>query len=187
MPSVKARLATVEDVQRIAQIHVAAWRDAYRGLIPDEALDDRTVEKRIGLWEKWRDDPALGGHRLYVIEEGSHIKGFAFAGPSDDDDVDPGETVNVGALYIDPADQGSGLGRILLDHVLSEFARIGFGLATLYVLIGNEPAKRFYRNLGWTEEPEVVKECLGDGTPAPQYRYRIEIGAGDRQGSSHGR
>jgi ribosomal protein S18 acetylase RimI-like enzyme len=178
MPSPESRLATAADVDRIAEIHVASWRDAYRGLVPDEALEDRTIEKRITQWKGWLEDPELAGFQLFVIEEAG-IKGFAFAGPSDDQDLDPSTTVNVGALYLDPAARGAGLGRTLLDYVLSDFAARGFKLATLYVLIGNDPAKRFYARLGWIEEPDVIKECLGDGTPAPQVRFRKAL-----QGSS---
>jgi GNAT superfamily N-acetyltransferase len=176
MPSPRARDATAGDIERIAEIHVASWRAAYRGLIADEALDDRTVAKRIDHWKGWLEDPELAGHRLYVIEDDSGIKGFAFAGPSDDADMDAATTVNVGALYLDPDARGGGLGRALLDHVLWDFASRGFRTATLYVLIGNDTAKRFYARLGWSEEPDVIKECLGDGTPAPQVRYRIAIG-----------
>jgi GNAT superfamily N-acetyltransferase len=177
------RPATEADVARIAEIHVASWRAAYRGLVPDEALDDRTLEKRIGHWKGWRKDPKLAGYRLFVIERDSEVVGFAFAGPSDDGDVDRDTTVNVGALYLDPAARGGGLGGVLLDHVLADFRARGFRTATLYVLTGNDPAKRFYSRLGWTEEPDVVKDCLGDGTPADQVRFRKAIGEPAQPGS----
>jgi GNAT superfamily N-acetyltransferase len=169
------RLARPDDIERIAEIHIASWSRAYRGLIPEEALDARTVAGRMSDWRSWLGDAALVDHRLYVIEDPSGVAGFSFAGPTDDDDLDPGTTVNVGALYLDPDRRGTGLGRVLLDHVLADFGSRGFRVATLYVLIGNQGARRFYARLGWIEEPAVVKECLGDGTEAPQVRYRKQI------------
>ena len=46
---------------------------------------------------------------------------------------------------------------------------------TLYVLIGNESALRFYERLGFRAEPGAVKECLGDGYEAPQMRLRLDL------------
>lgn len=42
----KVRMATPEDVRSIAEIHVAAWRAAYRDLMPQAFLDQVSVDKR---------------------------------------------------------------------------------------------------------------------------------------------
>ena len=38
------RLATLEDARKIAEIQVASWQVAYRGILPDEFLDQMNVE-----------------------------------------------------------------------------------------------------------------------------------------------
>lgn len=178
MPSRSTRLAAAEDIERISEIHVASWRAAYTGLVADEALEDRTVNKRMKQWKEFFDDPEHPHRRLYVIEEDGEIAGFAFAGPSEDEDLDPESSFEIHSLYLDPARRRSGLGGALLEHVLDDFWARGFRLATLYVLIGNEPAKRFYEGRGWVEEPDVIDECLGDGTSAPQTRFRLSLASG---------
>ena len=173
MPSPSFRLATRADIPRIAEIHVAGWETAYRGRIDDGAFATRTVERRTEQWREVFDHAdRLKDHLLHVAELDGEIVGFAHWGPSDDDDVDPSTTTNVFALYLDPELRGRGVGRALLDHVLEDAANNGKKLATLYVLIGNDEAAAFYEKVGWRPEPGVVKECLGDGYEAPQYRWR---------------
>jgi len=42
----KIHLATPDDALPLARLHVAAWRAAYRGLVPDEFLDGLDVDAR---------------------------------------------------------------------------------------------------------------------------------------------
>ena len=172
MPSPEFRLATTADTARIAEIHVAAWRATYVGLIDKAALDDRTVEKRMRQWKEVLEGRAWVDHAVHVVEVDDVVKGFSQVGPSDDKDAHLEPTLHVYALYLDPAERGRGLGAALLDYVLEWGAEAGYTLATLYVLEKNDGARRFYERLGWQPEPDVVTECLGDGTVAPQLRYR---------------
>ncbi|MDQ3987182.1 MAG: GNAT family N-acetyltransferase [Actinomycetota bacterium] len=169
------RRAGLEDVGDVARIHVESWRAAYRGLIADEALAERTVEVRVKQWTKTLGAPPTDRHTLYVAERGGSTVGFAWAGPSDDHDVDPAVTVNIYALYLDPARRGEGIGAALLEHVVDDFASRGFTRATLYVLVGNDPARRFYERAGWELDAGVTKPCLGDGYEAPQVRYSFDL------------
>ena len=172
---IRFRRATLDDVGRVAQIHVAAWKATYTGLVDQAALDARTVDKRVDQWTEVLSGRQWLDHLVYVAEVDDRIEGFARVGPSDDPDVDRATTLNVFALYLDPEERGRGLGTALLDHVLEEATAAGYRLATLYVLIDNVAARRFYERRGWQPEPEVVTECLGDGTEAPQLRYRLEL------------
>ena len=169
--STEFRAATSADVERLAQIHVDAWNATYTGLVDQAALDERTVGKRIDEWNEVFTEDKWSEHDVYVVEEGGRVTGFAWVGPSDDRDVDRTTTLNVFALYLDPTFTGKGRGTQLLEHVLRVARNEGYVRATLYVLIGNERARRFYEQRGWTPEPDVVTDCLGDGAYAPQLRY----------------
>ena len=49
------RRATVDDAAEIAVAHVASWKAAYRGLLPDQMLDSRSVTERQGrISNSWR-------------------------------------------------------------------------------------------------------------------------------------
>ena len=41
------RQAKRSDIENIASVQVRSWNTTYRGLLPDEIIDDRTVESRI--------------------------------------------------------------------------------------------------------------------------------------------
>jgi len=45
------RAAVPADARAIAEIHVASWRSAYRGLLPDSLLDAMSVDE---LEQRWR-------------------------------------------------------------------------------------------------------------------------------------
>lgn len=45
----RVREAGADDVEAIAHVHVASWQAAYRGVFPDEHLDDLSTDDR-GPW-----------------------------------------------------------------------------------------------------------------------------------------
>lgn len=175
MPSVSVRPATAADAERIAAIHVDSWNAAYTGLIDQAELDKRDVAWRTAQWKEFFVGDKWTDHRTWVVEHDGCIEGFARVGPPDDEDVDPASAVTLFALYLDPAARGRGLGDVLLDHVLDDLRDEGYERVTLYVLIENHPARRFYERSGWSPEPEVVTNCLGDGAYAPQMRYTLSL------------
>ena len=46
------REATAADAHDIAVIHVHAWQQAYRGLVPQHVLDDLDIAARTTQWKK---------------------------------------------------------------------------------------------------------------------------------------
>ena len=44
------RPATVEDAAGIAEVQVATWRTAFRGVVADRALERLSVEQRTERW-----------------------------------------------------------------------------------------------------------------------------------------
>lgn len=74
------RTATEADAPDVAQVHMASWRDAYRGVIPDAAIDARTVE---GATEMWLANLGRFPENLTVAElPDGQIAGFSCAAPS---------------------------------------------------------------------------------------------------------
>jgi hypothetical protein len=50
------RRAEPQDAPAVARVHVASWRQAYRGLLPQEYLDSLSIEARTTTWAK----PSVG-------------------------------------------------------------------------------------------------------------------------------
>lgn len=145
--SVAIRAATVEDARAIAEIHVAGWRAAYRGQMPDEVLDGLSVEKRTEQWTQRIGTPPTPDHRTWVSLDGARVTGFANTGPSRDADARPG-VAELFAIYVDPLAWGTGAGRALFAHAAADLMERGFPGLSLWVLDTNARARRFYELAG---------------------------------------
>jgi hypothetical protein len=63
-PGGLVRPAVLQDAPAIAAVHVATWRDAYAGLLPDDFLDGLDVDQRA---ERWRGRLAALPAGLFVL------------------------------------------------------------------------------------------------------------------------
>ena len=170
--AVKVRPATREDARAIAEVHVASWRDAYRGLLPDDYLEKLSVDEREAQRLEAFDRPSAGSGVL-VAEEDGQVVGFATFSPSRDDDA-PGGTGEVPAIYVDPAAVGTGVGRELFAAVTEALRRAGFTRATLWVLDANAGARRFYEKAGWAWDGAVSTHMF-DCANEPVVRYAGDL------------
>jgi GNAT superfamily N-acetyltransferase len=144
----EVRAAIPADARAIARVHVASWREAYRGLLPDDYLAGLSVEQLTEEWTGILADPSPG--HVVVAHLGSRIVGFAHAGPRRDDDVPPpaGELYTI---YLVPDVWGGGHGRSLLDGALDRLLGDGYHSVTLWMLSTNDRARRFYLRQGWSQ------------------------------------
>jgi GNAT superfamily N-acetyltransferase len=114
--AVTLRHATGDDARAIADVHVAAWRWAYRGQLPDELLEGLSVDDREAMWAASFLDPEDRGAVIVACDDDGQVIGFANAGPSRDEGT-PGTTGEVRAIYVVHEVQGKGVGARLLDAV----------------------------------------------------------------------
>jgi ribosomal protein S18 acetylase RimI-like enzyme len=175
-PASLIRPARPADARAIAAVHVATWRHAYAGLLPDDVLAGLDVDEWAGRWRGRLAAPAEGTFVL-VFEQEGRVGGFVSGGPSRDEF--PGGEVYT--IYVDPACQGRGAGGRLLAAAARHLAEDHFTDASLWVLAGNRPARGFYESQGWhsdgTEQPWTH---LG-GDTVTEVRYVMSLAAlGDR-------
>ena len=166
------RAAVPADARGIAEVHVASWLGAYRGLMPDETLEALDVELRAERWRKALEESSEGA---LVAEEGGAIYGWATVGRSRDPDAgdDVGELYG---LYLHPAHWGLGRGRQLHDAALDELRAQGFVEATLWVLESNARARGFYERQGWRTDGSVKSDRVGElRTLVDEVRYRRKL------------
>jgi ribosomal protein S18 acetylase RimI-like enzyme len=175
-PSVEARYvvfpAGPADAEALARTHVAAWRETYRGLLPDgylarmsEALHARRFAR--SLLQPGPDEVTL------AAADRSGIVGYAEAGPSRR--RTPGEA-EVATLYVLREAQGYGLGRRLLTQAARALAARGARALVISVLAANAPARRFYEHLGGAAEPPRMEPGpAGQAYEEVAYRW-AEIG-----------
>lgn len=153
------REAVTDDAEAIARLHVAAWRWAYRGLLPEAFLAKLSVEARLPSWRSQLepDDPT----RVVVAEAGGQMVGFASFGPTRDAGLPPtiGELY---ALYLAEAAAGQGVGRALLAAVIAGLRGRGCTAVSLWVLDGNKRARRFYERAGFHADGATRVEVRPD-------------------------
>jgi ribosomal protein S18 acetylase RimI-like enzyme len=143
-PTVRAALPA--DADAIAIAHVAAWREAYRGLLPDAVLAGLSVASRS---EQWRQTltRAPATHSVFVVETGTDgILGFVSGGPRRAQGL--AGDAEVYALYVRAAAQRQGLGRQLMHALAVTLRESGFHSLGLWVLRENAAARGFYARLG---------------------------------------
>jgi len=140
----KLRRATEADAGPIARVHVLAWQEAYRGILPDEFLASLSVERRREMWARQLGDPDLAPGVFVAAEEGE-VVGFASAGPAREQGLDfDGELY---AIYLLAAHQRKGFGRALFQAAANALHRLGLNSMMLWVLKDN-PTRGFYDHLG---------------------------------------
>ena len=137
------RGATQEDIPDIARVHVQAWRETYTGLIPQEVLDNLSVEKReIGWRSALRERSAAS---LLVYEHEGEVVGFADVGP--EREKHPLYTGELYAIYLLKAFHRHGYGRALFQEAVGALRAAGHGGMRLWVLETN-PTREFYEHMG---------------------------------------
>ena len=162
------RGATPADADGIGGVHVRSWQAAYVGLVPQRILDDLSVRQRAG---SWRGVIERGGaERVWVVEEGARVRGFASVGPARDEDL-PAGSGELYAIYLEPEAWSIGLGRQLFATATADLRERGFRPLTLWVLTDNERGRRFYEAAGWRHDG--TRRVLDfDGTRIEEIRYR---------------
>lgn len=132
-------------------------------MIREATLQDipRLQEIRAAVRENVLSNPALvtladyeahivGHGRTWVAEEGGQIVGFSSA---------DGERSTIWALFLDPAHEGRGHGRRLLDRAVEWLWSRGAPQIKLTTEMRTR-ADRFYRAAGWTITGEVGREYV---------------------------
>lgn len=161
MAGFSVRPALPSDAAAIARVHVDAWRETYRGLMPDKILDDLTYEKREKNWGA--SLPLLDERRqccFVATAEAGAIVGFVMAGPTRAEH--PSFTGEIYAIYLLRAFHGRGLGKQLFLSASSWLGQNGFPSFLLWVLTNNS-TRGFYEAMGGEpcgEKTELIGEPL---------------------------
>jgi GNAT superfamily N-acetyltransferase len=139
------RPAELDDAGEIARAHVATWRSAYRGLLPDDFLASLSEQHYTERWRRIIDE---GSSRVFVVDEPDGIAGFASGGRER-----AGETGFAGelyALYVLEGSQRRGHGRELVRAVAGALRDLHLPDMIAWVLRDNSSARAFYERLGGT-------------------------------------
>ncbi len=164
--------AAADDAAGIAAVHVAVWRNAYSGLLPDHSLAGLS-RPRLAV----RYDMAIRhGAGVLVARAGAQVVGFATMSPSPTGNLAEGE---VETLYVLDDWRERGIGRALLQAAARHLQALSCRSLFLWVLAQN-PSRWFYERCGGRAAMQSITHVGGE--PMPQIAMvwnRIETLAED--------
>lgn len=158
------RPATIIDARAIAQIHIRAWQAAYQNIVPDDFLENLSIEERTQSWEG-----ALASTKTQTLlsEEDGSIHGWICFGPGRDAGCQ--RNLEILALYVDPAQWRTGVGQELVEFMERHFANQQ-PETYLWVLSDNAPAQRFYEAMGFANSG-ATKNITWGGVTLKELKY----------------
>jgi ribosomal protein S18 acetylase RimI-like enzyme len=137
-----------DDAWDLAETHVAAWRESYRGLIADAYLDRLSGPAHARRFARSLTEPGEYEATLAAADRAGMV-GYAAGGPSRSRRRGEAE---IQTLYVRRAAQHAGLGRRLLTAAARVFADQGARSLMISTLRDNLPARGFYEHLGGVAE-----------------------------------
>jgi GNAT superfamily N-acetyltransferase len=152
-------------------VHVRSWRTTYPGIFPQAAIDEHTVERRLGMWTHALQMPTAV-RNVFVALRGSELVGFASLGPLRSDSPPLEGEGELNAIYLLENAQRAGIGRQLFDTGARWLRHAGFNAMRCKVVRGN-PATGFYLRLGGRLVATATLEL--EGLPLVEDTYRFEL------------
>lgn len=173
--SIAIRSARPHDGPGLAMVHDAAWRFAYRGVLPGDELERMIAKRGPDWWGKAvrRRVPII------VLDDGDVVRGYLTYGASRVRALP--YRAEIYELYIQPEYTGLGFGRKMFRTVQQRLSRRGHDAMVVWCLADNEPGCQFYerlggRNVATAQEPfesvSVAKVAYGFDRRASQVRLR---------------
>lgn len=169
-PSWTLRRARGDDAMAVAAMHVRAWQEAYRGIIPDDVLDGLDVAARADRYTFDLEGP--DAPESWIVTDGDTVLGLVALGPCRDEDA--ASLGEVRALYVLPERWRSGVGSALMSRAERRLVERGFTEAVLWVLEDNQRGRRFYEATGWRRDGRTKTVDIG-GHPIDEIRYQKRL------------
>lgn len=159
LPIVSIRPATIDDVDGIADVHIEAWKTAYRDILPSDFLENLSLETKIENWQGIlsRANPVAF---TFVAEVDGRIIGFANGGPERTGDADfAGELYSI---YLLERYHRLGIGSDLFRRCAQALHQRGMNSMKVWALKDN-PCRSFYERHGGQlvcEQPVMIGQAM---------------------------
>ena len=122
------------------------WPDVARIWADGIATGNATFETAVPSWAAF-DSARLAEHR-FVAEEDGRVAGWVAVSPVSARAVYAGVVEH--SVYVDPAAQGRGVGRLLLARLIDSTEAAGIWTIQSGVFPENEPSLRLHEHVGFT-------------------------------------
>ena len=158
------KLRPGDDFFAVSRVYEESWREAYRGLLPQEYLDSIPLGKWVPYLEQ------AGRESLLLLEEEKIVGTASCCASRTPELAGWGEIVS---LYLLPEYWGNGWGKALLTAAVEQLESMGYQDFFLWVLEGNQRARAFYEHMGFRPSGAYEEDEIG-GMPVREIEYRRE-------------
>jgi len=161
--SINLKIATIEDIPLIQSIAEQTWRPTYRDILTEE----QTLFMLDMMYSSESLTRQFETNTFIVAYEGDTPLGFAGFEPKDDG------VMKLHKLYMLPAAQGKGIGKLLIQEVAKYAKQQGLKFVHLNVNRNNK-AIGFYQKQGFT----IIKEediNIGNDFWMNDYVMQLEV------------
>jgi ribosomal protein S18 acetylase RimI-like enzyme len=135
-----------DDWNAISSIYDESWKYAYRGIIPQDYLDNLGNGRRVDKFKKALETNP--NQKRLIVLDGDKIIATADFGKSRMSDMEGfGE---VYSIYFLPEYMGKGYGKTLMQLSVDGLKEMGFTKMFLWVLEDNKSARHFYEKFGFS-------------------------------------
>ena len=164
---VSVRIGWTEDAAAIGAVQVAAWRQAYAGLLPADVLTELDPAAFADRWRESMARPADARQRVLVALERAGVAGFAATAPADDPDADPVAVGEIAELAVHPDATKRGHGSRLLQACVDTLRGDRFRTGVFWLASTDDACRAFLTAAGWAPDGAHRElDLYGDGTVA---------------------
>ena len=162
------RLANKNDCVELSRLKHKVWETTYRGIYPNDKIDNFDYEKNTEKFIRIIDNPEI---ELYVVEYEGKIIGYMDFGIP----VRPFKDYKqeIGLLYILKEYQGKGIGKHLFNIAYENIKKTGVNEFIISCNKYNIPAQKFYEKMGG-EIIEIDVDNEDMSIPQIKYLYKIK-------------
>lgn len=160
------RYANIDDSHLLGMIHSKSLLSAFKGIIPDEFLENHfTYDRRK---EGFVSELSLGKPKTVIMYKDDNPIGLFTFGESRYGSVED-SCIEIWRIYLSPSYWNKGLGSELMDWGFSELRSIGYRKAILWVLEANLNARNFYEKIGFINDGVI--QTIDCGKELKELRY----------------
>ncbi|AWZ48496.1 GNAT family N-acetyltransferase [Clostridiaceae bacterium 14S0207] len=152
------RKAEKDDVYDISKIHVDTWKSAYKNIIPNEYLGNRSYDKQVDKWNKRLfQNEDTKEFMLLAEDENGQVIGFSSASINEEgSEFDS----TLYTLYVRQDYQKKGIGKLLVKEVASKLQSLGAESMILWTFAKND-ASNFYKHIGGIKDKNKIVNIGG--------------------------
>lgn len=157
------RAATLNDVDQIAIVILRAWKGAYAGIIDQEYIKTMNKDKYVSIFK----NNILNQNEIIYVYYKKGVKGF-ISGKEGYGKYD----CEIVGLYVDPENQGEGIGKLLFKKMLKKFVARGKRSLIVWTLDGADN-NGFYTKLGGVKKENKILRYGGKSYAGVGFKFDL--------------